>query len=57
MKLKYILIIIGSMTLLGSLMSYRSSSGYRGSGGYSEASIIFAVIGLGLLLLGVFWKK
>jgi hypothetical protein len=50
MKPKYIAIVIGSMSLLYGLMSY-SERGYR------NIPIAFAVIGLGLLLSGIFWGK
>ena len=58
MKLKYILIIIGSMLLLIGLLSIvtlEPSSRYL----HSDPSIYFiiSVIGLGTLLTGIFWKK
>lgn len=63
MKLKYILIIIGSMLLLlGILILFTSDKYYRNSWGtYSPTDyslpIIISIIGLGTLLTGIFWKK
>ena len=55
MKFKYILITVGSMLLLIGLMSF---SGSRGGGiVYRTGSIVTAVIGIGALLTGIFWKK
>jgi hypothetical protein len=59
MKLKYILIIIGSMSLLLGLMLFSTTLGYRARSinFYQPISIISSVIGLGTLLTGIFWKK
>ena len=58
MKLKYILITIGSMLLLLGLLTFATpSSSYRISSPDKSISIILSVIGLGTLLTGVFWKK
>ena len=55
MKLRYILIVLGSMLLLFCILSIavgRDSSHY-----WESFYIIGATIGLGTLLIGVFWKK
>ena len=60
MKLKYIFIIIGAIILLGSLMSFSYSHPGFGESEhiyYKGDTILFAIIGLGLLLVGIFWKK
>jgi len=56
MKLKYILIIIGSMLFLYGLMSFSTNS-FTNTIYYKPSSIIISAIGIGTLLTGVFWKK
>ena len=53
MKLKYILITIGSMLLLFGIM-YFITYPYRG---YRTWAMIYSVLGIGVLFTGLFWKK
>ena len=63
MKLKYILITIGSMLLLIGLLTFfdANTPSQDRSGQFrksdTSASVFISVIGLGTLLTGVFWKK
>ena len=64
MKLKYILITIGSMLLLiGLLTFFDANTPYQDTftGRYHKSDtsvpVFFSVIGLGTLLTGIFWKK
>lgn len=58
MKLKYVLIIVGSMLLLIGLLSFVTpSTSIRPETSEKTRSIVISVIGLGTLLTGVFWKK
>lgn len=63
MKLKYILITIGSMLLLLGLLTFFDANtphqNILGQFSKSDTSgpIIISVIGLGTLLTGIFWKK
>lgn len=62
MKLKYILIIVGSMLLLLGLLTFAtpgssSRGSYRSSDSDKSVEIIISLIGIGTLLTGIFWKK
>lgn len=55
MKLKHIFIIIGSMVLLYGLLQLQFGSFIYSS--ERDLPLFFSVLGLGILLTGIFWKK